>query len=451
MELTKSQFFIEAMKAGRLKEKEWILKAFSIVSPKKTEVLLNAEESKPFEITPIRVSETGHIGTGIKYFFTGHNGEEVHITDYSPSLNSPEPIYRLKERIEIKKGDISNLTKSSLDTNYGNLLTNWLLLAYPFGDIIPYMEGRFSIGDVEKIIEKKLTSEPLDGKYEKGVMYVSMYNVYRKAASLIAGLSQLCVPSASEKSMTTHPDMEKLKQELLKKYEGRLSDPSVIAAIEAEMIKLDADWLKGDISEGFLINKKQRTVIRKKSHMWMGLETAFKEGADGDLISTNLEDGIDLKDMVLISNNLREGSFDRGAETALGGDEVKKMLEIMQNSTVAEKDCGTKLGFDMILTPSLSSMCIGQYIFEGQKQTLLTEENVNSYIGKRISLRTTYFCKTPKNNVCEKCVGTTYAKHPTGIPTAISGVGSKFMYIFMGSMHAKALETAEFDFKRHIN
>lgn len=447
MQMTKAEFFIKAMQAGRLKDKDWILKAFSVVFPNEK------DKNTPFNIIPFSTGvKTGRVGSDIDYRFIGPDGEDVYLTDYMRDKSAIEPVYRLKDRLTIKKGDIENLKKPSIETNYGNLLTNWLLLVYPFGDIIEYMEGRFSLaGSIEPILVKKLTSEPKDGKYEPGVIYVSMYNKYRKAASLIAGLSQLCVPSATEKSMSTHPDMEKLKAELLEKYKGRLDDPAVIAEMEAAMIKLDAEWLKGDPAEGFLIDSKSRTVVRKKTFMWTGLETAFTDGTGGKLLATNLSDGISLKDLPEHANNLREGSFDRGAETALGGDEVKKMLDITQNATIAEDDCGTKIGFPMNLSEDVAKISIGQYIFEkGGKETLLTDDNIKSYIGKDIVLRTAYFCKTARSSVCKKCIGTTYAEHPTGIATAISNVGSTFMYIFMGSMHAKALETATFDYRKHI-
>lgn len=445
--MTKSEFFKAAMTAGCLKEKDWILKAFSIVLPN------DKTQDTPYVIKPVYVGPESNVrGSNVGYEFYGPDGETIILTDYVYDSKKPNPAFHLKEKITIVKGDIANMKEASMEVNYGNLLANWLLLALPFGDIIPYINGRFSyVKDIEPIIAKKLTSEPKDGVYLPGVMYVSMYNKYRAAASLIAGLSQLCVASATFKSMSTHPDMGKLKASLLEKNKDRLHDPVVVANMEAEMIALDAEWLKGDPSEGFLIGGKSRTVIRKKTFMWEGIEDAFTEGKGGVLVTSNLGEGKKLEDLHLAANNIREGAFDRGAETALGGDEVKKMLEVMQNSTISEDDCGTKLGFPTKMSKELADISIGQYVFEKNgTQTLLTDENIGKYIGKDVSIRTTYFCKTGKGNVCKACIGKTYAEHPTGIATAISGVGSTFMYIFMASMHAKALDLARFDYKQHI-
>lgn len=172
-----------------------------------------------------------------------------------------------------------NLKKKEIETSYGNVLANWLLCVHPFGDRIDYIEGRFGVKDVEKHIESLMDDFPDNGQgRDPSKIYVDEYFKYRQAASLIDGLTQLCVPSATAKSMTRHPDTVKVREELLEKYKDRLHDPATIAKIDAALGELDREWLAGDKSMDFYIKAKSLDVVRKKAHLMMGYESSFSAG-----------------------------------------------------------------------------------------------------------------------------------------------------------------------------
>lgn len=436
--MNKREFFIAAMKAGRLADKRWVFAAFSLLRPNPR----GFEGMKPWDI--LYVTPDDHNGRYI--VFIDDNGNPIELSDYEYDVKDPMPPYRFKDKVKVGPDDMENVVGDAITTTYGNLVANWLLCVYPFGSKIPYIEGRFGIGHVEKIIEKKLVSDPAPGTdRDPKVLYVDEYNRYRRGAGLIDGFTQLCVPSATAKSMTRHPDTEKVRNELLEKYKDRLHDPAVVAKIDAELKALDLEWLKDDESMGFYIKGKSLNVVRKKAHLMVGYESAFSEGGEGEVLPNSLSEGIDVSRMPIMANVLREGSYDRGASTALGGEAVKFILRVMQNSKITEVDCGSKLGILMRVTKDNRDEMVGNNILERGKVVQLTDENIGAYDGKVVEMRTPLFCRTEKSNFCETCVGGRYAEHKNGLASAASGVGSTLMLTFMGAMHGVELKTVKMD------
>ncbi len=430
------EFFISAVKAGRLKDKRWILKAFTLVKPIKVPT------------SPDRW-DILHTEDGI-LFYDG-NAAAISITDYKFNAKQPEPPYHIKDAITLTKGELPNVTKK-IETTLGNVVANWLLSIYPFGDKIPFIEGSFGVGAIEKHIEEKYADPLKDGEMpDPNAIYYDEYTRYRRAAGILDGLTQVCVPSATEKTMTHHPDRDKLRDELLKKYEGQLHDPAIAAKISAEFKKLDMEWLKGDRAMGFFVNQKSLDVVRMKTHGIIGLEQAFTDvGAQGDFLPRSLSDGWDVSKMEAMANSIREGSFDRGAQTALGGEATKFILRVMQNAGIEEKDCGTKNGILVNVTKTNQDTLIGNYhIVDGKTQSI-TKDNIGSLVGKSIIMRTTAYCRSHHDNFCEVCVGDRYSPNKTALATAAANVGSTFMLVFMSSMHGRALKTQKYNFKQHL-
>lgn len=437
MKLT--EFFKQAVAAGNLKRKDWIISAFSIV--------MNSDMSKilPWSI----MYETGEDGN-VQVTFFGADAEAISIDDYELSQEQMNPPYRFRDKLSITKDLIPNIEGQTLTTTYGNVIANWLLCVYPFGNKIPYFQGRFTIKQVEGYIERLLTSDDGEEK-DPDKIYIDEYNRFRRAAGLIDGLSQLCVPSATRKSLTRHPDTEKVRAELLEKYKDKLHDPSVVAKIDAAMVELDKEWLKGDRSLDFLIKGKSLNVVRKKAHYLMGLDQSFSETEDTDFITRSLSDGWDIEKLPTMASSLREGSFDRGAQTALGGEAVKFILRVMQNALVEVDDCGSKVTVDVEVTKTNAKQMMGNNIVSGGSIVKITSDNIDKYTGKTVKMRTPLFCRTSGDNFCKVCIGDKYGNHPTGLATAASSVGSAFMLAFMKKMHGKSLQTTKYNFSEHLS
>lgn len=441
--MNKREFFINAMQAGRFSDKRWVFAAFSVLRPNSH----GFEGMKPWDI--LYIDPEQHESSSL--VFIDGDGNIVTLSDYAFDDKDPTPPYRFKDKVTLTSEDMPNLKQGKITTTYGNILANWLLCVYPFGDKIEYFEGKFGIKKVEKEIEKLLTDEPKEGESrDPSKIYIDEYTRFRRAASLIDGLTQLAVPSATAKSMTRSPDTEKFRDELLKKYEGQLHDPAVGAKIDKAMVDFDRAWMEGDDAMGFYIKDKSFNIVRKKTHSLMGHESAFNDTGEGEMISRSLSEGIDVDKLPAMINSLREGSYDRGTSTALGGEAVKFILRVMQNSTVEEPDCKSKLTMPMSITDDKKETFVGNYIIEGGTLKELTNENINSYVGKVVAMRSPLFCRTANAGFCATCIGRRYGEHSNSLPTAASNVGSTFLNTFLALMHGVELKTSKLDWKSSL-
>lgn len=425
--MLKRDFFLKACNAGAYRHKHWVLSAFSIMRPHETD-----GETYPYQIVQ---------GKDLYHFVDPDNAMELTPLDDSPV---GQPPFVFLDRIDLKAGEVPNL-KSAVTTTYGNVLFNFNVLVYAFGDKIEFVTGRVNLKKIEAEIERRLTS---DGKEPReGVevpIYVSEYLEYVDAALATVGYTQLCVPSATRKTMTRDPRIPEKRKELLEKYKDSLNDPATVAKIDAELIEMDREWMKGDPGEGFYIKDKSYNVVRKKAHLFHGAESGFSDGPNVDVVQNSLSEGWDIEKLPAMVNSLREGSYNRGAMTALGGESAKTLTRIFQNARVMEEDCGSTMGMRKVVTRDNHQKYIGFYRIIPSGTEELSEKNIEKYIGKTITLRSPMFCKTPKTGFCVRCMGRQNSQNPNALGSLVSQVGSQFMGVLMASMHGKALKTAEF-------
>lgn len=84
---------------------------------------------------------------------------------------------------------------------------------------------------------------------------------------------------------------------------------------------------------------------------------------------------------------------------------TKQFYAVYQSIVVddAGTDCGTKAYLNITLTPDNIGLFLDQYIKEGSKLVLLTDDNVDKYVNKKVQMRSPMFCISDK--ICNKCAG----------------------------------------------
>lgn len=427
--MLKRDFFLEAVRNEAYRHKVWVFNMFSITrqteGPNKNESgyqLLRGEKH---------------------YYYLDDEENPVYLED--TDIN--EPPFRFKEEVSLSTGELPNVDRD-LTTTYGNVLFNMVVLVYAFNDKISFKTGLIKTKAIEAEIEKRLISDGekpvINNKTIENPIYVSEFLNYVDAIMSLEGYSQLCVPSASRRSLTSDPELHKRRDELLEKYKDRLNDPSVVAKIEEELIAIDKAWIKGDISEGFYHQDKSFNVIRKKMHMLGGYESAF--GQDGRTVKNSLVEGWNLDDFPTLVNSLREGTYNRGAETQLGGVAAKTINRMFQNTRISEEDCGSTLGIDHEVTEKNKNEYIGFYrVMANGSPEAINEGNVDKYVNKTLTMRSPMFCKTSRANYCKTCLGNANSENPTGLGSLAGAVGSQLLYIKMKKMHGTSLKTVPFD------
>lgn len=431
----KYTYFLEAMKSGVYLRRSWWFSAFAVVTEDQDEW-----KKEPY---PYRLVQTM---TGTFYVNPENVNELIKIKDTEVG----QAPFNHRDKVKLKAGSIENLNED-VEATLGNVIWNYTVLIYPFGSKIQFKTGKQTAKGVEAIILPLLTDVPAEGvARDPKLIYVDEYLKFCDAVFFTTGFTQLFVPAATEKSILPPPGITEFKAKLLEEYKDKLHDPAVAALINAELVKFDAEYLKGDESEGFLISKKSRDTVRRKLFLIYGAEPGLDNKYDVDLVKQSLDEGWDYSKFPQLNNALRAGSWSRGAETAVGGEAVKWLLRATSNIVVAMDDCGTKLGKSVELTPENLKKYKGFFMATPAGPVQLTDENAASVAGKRVMMRTPLFCKGSGTDFCKCCVGERLSLNPTAASSAVVEYGSAFLGIYMSAAHAKTLTLAKLDWKKHF-
>lgn len=428
--MDKRSYFIEALQAGLFGKKHWVMSAFAKC---RRNLFVSPSKSYPYEIFLISKDST-ELG-----FFDPEEEALVPIEGSS----SDAPVLLFKDKITVTKADVPNVD-SSVDTTYGNVLLNMILLVRPFGDKVGFLKGKLKDSDFNSIIEQRLTDDPLPGepKYPDKI-YVSEFLQYQEGMYYLSEFAGICAPGATAKSLSVDPRVIKRRDELLLEYKDQLDDVAILAKIMGELVELDKETLKDDPSSGYLIGAKSYAVTRMKLFIMYGREEGFGHGAT---VKTSLSDGMDLGNLPAFIDALRAGSYNRGAQTALGGVEVKRANQIFQSVRIIEEDCGfNSAGLPWLVTHV--DEIIGRYIIDPKqtKPISVDRDNAKQYVGQLVELRTPMLCKTVEPHYCETCCGKYLSMVKDGVHVGIANMSSNLMYAFMGAMHGKALQTELYD------
>lgn len=361
-------------------------------------------------------------------------------------------VFIFNEHFKLQAGVIENC-KEDINTTAGLAIINKIALADVFKDKIPYINRRFSPGDIESRIGPKLKDTPLDGVPRKDdLFYVDELIKYNDALLFLSQLTLVCTPGVTEKAITPPPTAKEVLNKLVEENKDRLNDPVVITEIGAQLEKIDAEYLKGDRSLGFLINKKKDLqIVRKKQYLTYGVDGVFDEKDPISFIPAPLFDGVDYTKIHYYNNGSRLGSFSRGSETQLGGVTAKEILRASSNAEITIEDCGTTLGMEEYITETNIKEFRGLFVQTENGPVQITPSNEQQFINKSVIRRSPAFCRNSSIKYCAKCCGGYLSLHEKGLSAALVTIGGIFLNSFLKSMHGKVAESVTLDFDKLIS
>ncbi len=387
-------------------------------------------------------------------FVVGEGSELVALEGTQPG----QPVFRWLEPLELKAGEIANLS-TDVTTTVGNAFVNQTTLVYAMGKKMPFVVGKFNVGKVESEILARLQDSPELGTDIAqdnadpltAPIYVHEYLSFVDAMQHLTVYSQLAVWAATEKTMTAPPGVKEYREQLLEEYKDRLHDPEIIALIDKKLVEFDSQYLKGDPGENFLLSAKSRQVVRKKLFLMHGAEQGIEGAVSMELIDNSLSEGWSIDKFPLLNDSLRSGSFNRGAETQLGGEATKWLFRASSNVVVTVDDCGSTMGMMMNVKDDNVEKLVGfSIITQSGPKFIATKEEAGAYLGKTLMRRSPMFCKLDKTDYCKTCVGIKLAENPTAVSLAVAAYGSTFLSLFMKAMHGKVLAVEKMDLQQAL-
>ena len=150
-------------------------------------------------------------------------------------------------------------------------------------------------------------------------------------------------------------------------------------------------------------------------------------------IMTAITDGYNTEEYFAASAGSRTGTISRAILTAHGGYSARKVMFVSSNVTLSTttKNCNTKEGLDIKLTPRLFDKMRGRYVIGEDGDVHPIDAKM---IGQKIKLRSPVRCKS--NELCHICYGELHKQLDTrnvGITAALNlNVAEKIMKCSVG-------------------
>ena len=369
------------------------------------------------------------------YKITETNSYEIAIpTKDRPTLVAPT------EPISLPENALPNVTEP-IDTTFGRLFTNYLLLTDPFHDTFPYWNAPWSM--------KKLSTQVANAALERKVT-VDQLDVYIQNLYFFGHSPELAAPNYSRKSLSTDPSMEEKRRELMALHKEALdnNNPVVMSQIEDALIEIDRDYLKDDPSMSFygMTAEKSFGIHRKKMYMTNGMSEEFGNKGSFNFVENPLKRGWEKKDFAVICNDIRKGIYERSTETAKGGEESKFIGRVFQNTRISMVDCKTERTLPTYIDPDRED----EYLFRNMMHNngsieTLTKENIAKYRGMTVGLRSPMYCEA-KPGYCKTCMGKLFEELDQDALTMVTlEIGSYFLKLSLKGFHGSKLST--FDIK----
>ena len=348
-----------------------------------------------------------------------------------------------------KKGkEVSN--KNAFTTTIGIWVFNiFLIRDFGFGFLFNgYINETIRNGNFEDI-NQTLAYALVEDKID-----TETYKNFLNCTQFLMPYETILSPNHTEKILTCTKLLDKRKQELLKKYEKELEANPVVAAekIEKELLSYAKEILGDDPGLDVYDSDAGGSFGNNFKNMYI-MKGAIRDPDPNakkkyNVITSGLLDGVKADEYSLLANSLSAGPYSRSKKTEIGGYWEKLFGAAFQTVTLDPpgSDCGTKHYISVELTKKNISEFMYNYIIKSNGELEeLTSENMDKYIGKKVNMRFSIFCKS-KTGVCNKCAGNFfYRRGGRNIGIATTQIASTLKNKSMKAFHDGVIKTIEMD------
>lgn len=407
--------------------KSFLMSIFSLVhdTPKNRKML----EEIPYAAIRDDESKT--------FYFLNENGEKITIEGGDYAL----PLFNKNEKITVDV-EAHDFITEKMETTIGLFLTNIVVMFESFQGRTSYINGKISGGTVMGIIDGLMVDNPTPTvPVPEGKASVDDCLKVTKQLDYLEGMNQVFVKASSLDVLTVHPEVIKLRDELLGalEKEGKLDDPTAVALAIDKVIALDAKIQYSGPSKDFFINGKFIDNARKKMFIIFDMVPDFNTGKY-NLLRKSLDEGWDQNHFPEYINTAISASFDRGNATGEGGAEVKLAILLTNRIKVAGEDCNSPRTEAIKLNKYNFKGWVGGYIVEDGKIVHLTKAD-QSRIGTVVQMRVPQFCTQGEDNLCRTCCGSKLGAIEGRVSAEAVYIFTQFMLTRMKAMHVSQLKT----------
>lgn len=367
---------------------------------------------------------------------------------YDKSTKEGKSRFSPQDRMTLLPGEWFN-NKEKIDTTVGRFLFNKILVEKPgFQNIFPFINYELTEGKFFGTFEKKIANSLLLDKVTVDQMYV--YIDTRDWLGM--QMHGLITPSFTASTFSIHPEVQKLKNELFKKYKDELDNGNAVIAadIEKELIAKTKEVFKDDPGLDLYNSGARGSIGNNYKNMFLMRGAVYNRAKKKyEIVKNSLTDGLRIDDIPVSSNTILEGAYPKACGTRESGYMAKKLLASCQSEILGEpgSDCGTKRGISQKITKENADKYLYRYIFDGGETILLTPENITKYVDTVVELRSPMGCiRTKDGCICNKCGGEFYYMvGNTSIGLSASKIGNSLTRLNMKKFHENIIKFTKVD------
>lgn len=312
-----------------------------------------------------------------------------------------EPKFNIRDTFVLEPGEFIN--KEKVETTVGSFIFNKILVEGMLESIIPN-------GYYNNVIDKKGFSKLVDIISEGLMMeripvnptlikWLKHYEFYGMKACTIFS------PSYSEGLLRRNTTVLKEKERILKSK--KIETTQDMSELEDTLVDSARKILSDDSGMTLFNSGARGSFDNDYKNMNLMLGPVAIPGTDGkfDMVTSNYIDGLQKEDLIASGNVVVNSAFPKAVGTREGGYLTKQYYAAYQSIQCDDDgtDCGTNFGLDMVLTENDVDDYLYQNIMTQKGPVVLTNDNKLQFIGKRVIIRSSMFCKSDK--ICSVCAG----------------------------------------------
>lgn len=327
--------------------------------------------------------------------FSKHSSKQKGVFKVDP------PKFNVRDTFKLEAGEYIN--EKEVETTVGSFLFNKIMIEGMLEPIIPN-------GYYNEVINKNGFSSLID-KISEGLMmeritvnptlikWLKQYEFYgMKACTLFS-------PSYSEGLLRRNTTVLKEKDKILKSK--KIETTQDMSELEDKLVDSAKNILADDTGMTLFDSGARGSFDNDYKNMNLMLGPVAVPGSDGkfDMVTSNYIDGLQKEDLVACGNVVVNSAYPKAVGTQAGGYLTKQYYAAYQSIQCDDDgtDCGTTLGLDIVLTEDDVNDYLYQNIMTKKGPVVLTNDNKSQFIGKRVTIRSSMFCKSDK--ICSVCAG----------------------------------------------
>lgn len=286
---------------------------------------------------------------------------------------------------------------------------------------------------------KKLFNMYGDRLLKKEITIDDYKGILNKTDNLGFGVCTLTASSLTYDLLVKDDEVyNKKRAEVKAKYQERLDagDITAMGAFEDEMVEFSKEYYKDDSMADMFESGAKTKWGNQYKNLKVSVGAAPSVAGGTEIIQSSLKEGLKTEEVLANTNMQIFGAGGRALQTQQGGYTVKKFQAALQSTIAHSGDCGSTVYLET--TDYNEKDILGRWVKDGNKEVLVTSDNVNKYLGVPIKKRSPLGCKS-KKGICRKCCGEMMfelmGEDTVNVGFFVSIIGSNLLGMTMKSTH----------------